>query len=248
MTPGLSIIIPVRNDAAALRRALDSLCGLPGFGAVEVIVAASGDGEGTSRAVSGRARLLWPGSSTRAALMNAGAAVARGPVLLFLHADSFPPADAFELISRTLSDPRAVGGAFEQLFTEPRWSLRAITWINRIRYRLTRNFYGDQGIFVRTSAFRQLDGYRNLTILEDLDFSRRLQRLGRSVLIRVPLRTSGRRFLARGPWRTFLFIVWLLLLDTLRLDTQRYAESWRGPADRPPGHPWPEGPWHSTAR
>ena len=43
----------------------------------------------------------------------------------------------------------------------------------------------------------------------------------------------------RGPWRTFLFIVWLLLLHTLRFDTQRYAERWRGPANRPPGSPWP---------
>jgi glycosyltransferase involved in cell wall biosynthesis len=202
MTPRLSVIIPVRNDAAALRRTLDYLCGLPGFGAVEVIVAASGDREGTDRAVSGRARLLWPGGSTRAALMNAGAAMARGPVLLFLHADSFPPVDAFELISQALSDTRAVGGAFEHLFAEPGWSLQAITWINRIRYRLTRNYYGDQGIFVRAGAFRQLGGY----------------------------------------------IVWLLLLYTFRFDTERYAESWRGPADRPPGHPWPEGPWHPTAR
>jgi rSAM/selenodomain-associated transferase 2 len=248
MTPRLSVIIPVRNDAAALGRTLDYLCGLPCSGAVEVIVAASGDRQGTGRAVKGRARLLWPGGSTRAALMNAGAVVARGPVLFFLHADSFPPEDAFELISHTLTDTRAVGGAFEHRFAERGWSLRAITWINRIRYRLTRNYYGDQGIFVRASVFRQLGGYRDLQVMEDLDFARRLQRAGRSVLIRVPLLTSGRRFLARGPWRTFFIIVWLLLLYTFRLDTERYAESWRGPADRPPGHPWPEGSWHSTAR
>ncbi len=239
MAPKLSVIIPVRNDAAALRRTLDYLCGLPGFGEVEVIVAASGDREGTGRAVSGRARLLWPGDSTRAALMNAGAAVARGPVLFFLHADSFPPANAFALISQALSNKRAVGGAFEHLFAEPSWSLRVITRINRIRYRLTRNYWGDQGIFVRGSVFQQLGGYRDLQILEDLDFTQRLQRAGRSVLIRVPLLTSGRRFLARGPWRTFLFIVWLLLLHTFRFDTERYAEYWRGPADRPPGYPWP---------
>lgn len=242
MPPQLSVIIPVRNDAAALWRTLDYLSGLPGFGAVEVIVAASGDREGTHRAVSGRARLLWPSGSTRAALMNAGAAVARGPVLFFLHADSFPPVNAFELISQALSDSQAVGGAFEHLFAESGWSLRAITWINRIRYRLTWNFYGDQGIFVRASVFRNLGGYRDLRLMEDLDLTRRLRRAGRSVLIRVPLCTSGRRFLARGPWRTFVFIVWLLLLHTLRFDTEQYAESWRGPADRPPGDPWPEGP------
>ena len=241
MTPRLSIIVPVRNNAAALGRTLGYLGGLPGIADAEVLVAASGDPEGTERAVAGRARLLWPAGSTRAALMNAGAAVARARTLLFLHADSFPPMHAFELIERALSDSRIVGGAFEHLFAEPGWSLRAITWINRIRYRLTCNYYGDQGIFVRASVFQRMGGYKDLGLLEDVNFSQRLKRVGRSMLIPVPLLTSGRRFLAHGPWRTFLFIVWLLFLHTLRLDTQRYAERWRGPADRPPGSAWPRG-------
>jgi glycosyltransferase involved in cell wall biosynthesis len=246
MTPRLSIIIPARTDHAALARTLDYLLGLPGVAATEIIVAASGDRQAVQQAVRGRARLLWPDGSTRAALMNAGADASRGDIFFFLHADSFPPANAVELIALALSDAGTVGGAFEHLFAEPVWSLRAITWINRIRYRLTRNYYGDQGIFVRASTFRDLGGYGDLAILEDLDFSQRLKRAGRSALIRVPLLTSGRRFLARGPWRTFFFIVWLLLLHTLRLDTQRYAERWRGPADLPPGSPWPRARWREA--
>ncbi len=239
MTPRLSIIIPTRNDAEALSRTLDALRDLHGVEAAEVIVAASGDPEGTARIVGDRARLLWPIGSTRAALMNAGAAAARGEVLFFLHADSVPPPNALPLIERTLADARVVGGAFEHLFAEPVWSLYAVTLINRVRYRLTRNYYGDQGIFVRAAVFHRLGGYKPLAILEDLDFTRRLQKAGWSVLIPVPLRTSGRRFLARGPWRTFFFIVWLLLLHTLGLDTEAYADYYRGPADRPPGSPWP---------
>src|SRR5262249_27930851 len=96
-----------------------------------------------------------------------------------------------------------------------------------------------QGIFVRASVFRSVNGYPDVGLLEDLILSQRLRRLGRYVLVRKELRTSGRRFLARGPWRTFFFIVWLLLLHTLRVDTQRYAERWRGPADLVPGSPWP---------
>ena len=247
MTPRLSVIVPARNDAAALGRTLDYLVGLPGIAEAEIIVAASGDLEGTKRAAEGRARLLTPAGSTRAALMNAGAAAARAEILFFLHADSFPPANGVELIEHALSDDRVVGGAFEHLFAEPGWSLRAITWINRIRYRLTSNYYGDQGIFVRASVFRRMGGFRDLQLMEDLDFTQRLKRVGRSILIRVPLLTSGRRFLARGPWRTFFFIVWLLFLHTLRLDTQRYAERWRGPADQPPGSPWPSGALRQSA-
>jgi len=238
MTPWLSIVIPTRNDAAALGRTLAHLAGLPGIAGAEIVVAAAGDVEGTAAAAAGRARLLWPGGSTRAQLMNAGAAAAAGDVILFLHADSFPPGDALALITRALADPRAVGGAFEHRFAEPVWSLRMITWINRVRYRLTRNYYGDQGIFVRAAVFRALGGYRDLALMEDLDFTQRLRRRGRSVLITTPLVTSGRRFLTRGPWRTFAFILWLLALWTLRLDTQRYAERWRGPANQTPGAPW----------
>lgn len=237
--PHVSIIIPVRNDAEALTRTLDHLGCLPGMDRAEVFVAAAGDRQGTELAVAGRAQLLWPNGSTRAILMNAGAAHAQAEVLLFLHADSFPPVHALGLIRQALSNEYVVGGAFEHQFIEPVWSLRVINWMNRMRYRLTHNYYGDQGIFVRTPVFRQMSGYRPLQLMEDLDFSQRLRRIGRTALIREPLRTSGRRFLTRGPWCTFLFIVWLLLLHTLRVDTQRYADRWRGPAHRPPGSPWP---------
>jgi rSAM/selenodomain-associated transferase 2 len=249
MTPRVSIVIPARNDAAALARTLDHLGELPAIGTAEVIVAAAGDPEGTRRAVAGRARLVSPEGSTRARLMNAGAAAARGEVLFFLHADSFPPQDALALIDAALADARVAAGAFEHLFAEPGVSLRAITWINRARYRLTHNYYGDQGIFVRASAFRALGGYRDLALFEDLDLSQRLKRRARTVLIPVPLLTSGRRFIARGPWRTFLFCVWLLGVRMLGFDVARYAERWRGPADRTPGSPWPApGPRESSPR
>jgi rSAM/selenodomain-associated transferase 2 len=239
--PALSVVVPVRDDAAALARTLDHLGRLESARDLEVVVAAAGDLEETRRVTAGRARLLVPGGSTRARLMNAGAAAATADVILFLHADSFPPGDAVRRIRRATADPRVVGGAFEHRFAEPSRRLGVIARVNRVRYRLTRNYYGDQGIFVRTSAFRRVGGYRDLALMEDLDLSRRLRRVGRTVLVREPLLTSGRRFLARGPLRTLAFIGWLLLLDGLGRDVQRYAERWRGPAGAPPGSPWPRG-------
>jgi rSAM/selenodomain-associated transferase 2 len=238
MAPRISIVIPVRNDAEALRQSLDHLDALPGHEHFEVIVAAADAPADTVSAIRGRARLLVPGGSTRAALMNAGAGTARGEILWFLHADSLPPRDGLAVIAQAMRDERVVSGAFAHRFSEPAWSLVVISLINRVRYRLTRNYYGDQGVFVRASVFRRLGGYPDVALLEDLILSQRLKRTGVTALIRTPLLTSGRRFLARGPWRTFSFIVWLLLLHTLGLDTQRYASRWRGPADRRPGSPW----------
>lgn len=238
MCPLISVIIPARNDAVALQHTLDQLEQLTGIGAVEILVAASGDRRSTEQAVAGRAQLLWPARSSRSALMNSAADVARGEILFFLHADSLPPSDALVRIHAVLQNPKILGGAFEHRFLETAWSLRAISWINRRRYRLTRNYYGDQGIFVRASVFRNLGGYRDIGLMEDLDLSQRLKRSGRTALIPTPLVTSGRRFIDRGPWCTFAFIVWLLFLHTLRLDTQRYAGRWQGPPDRVPGSRW----------
>ena len=253
MPPELSIVIPARNDADALSRTLEHLAGLPGMDAVEVIVSASGDREGTARVVDEAARrrpasplapdrgaasapasprLLWPSGSTRAELMNAGAAAARGRVLLFLHADTLLPGGAVRGVLDALADPGVVGGAFAHRFTESHPSLRVISFVDRVRYRLTGNHYGDQAIFVRRDVFAALGGYAPLGLMEDLDLSRRLKRRGRVVLLPEPVRTSGRRFLDRGPWRTFGFIVWLLLLYTARLDTERYAVRWRRQGER----------------
>jgi hypothetical protein len=198
---------------------------LHGVEAAEIIVAASGDVKATEDAVAGRARILWPACFTRAALMNAGAAAAAGGVFFFLHADSFPPLNALTEIQRVLRDSAILGGAFQHRFAETVWSLRFVSWINRRRYFLTRNYYGDQGIFVRARIFREIGGYRDL-FMEDLDFSQRLKRLGRTKVIPFPLITSGRRFLTWGPWRAFSFILWVLFLHSLRLDTQRYAGLW----------------------
>ena len=232
MNPSVSIVIPARNDAKALRVTLDHLQRLRGMESAEVIVAASGDKEETENAVADRGRILWPARSTRAALMNASAAVAAGDVWFFLHADSFPPLDALGGIQRVLRDRRVVGGAFEHRFEETAWSLRLISWINRRRYFITRNYYGDQGIFVRAEIFRSLGGYRDV-FMEDLDFSQRLKKLGRTKIIPIPVITSGRRFLTWGPWRAFSFIVWVLLLHSLRLNTQRYVEHWDACGKRP---------------
>jgi glycosyltransferase involved in cell wall biosynthesis len=221
----VSIVIPARNDVKALRLALDHLQRLHRIESAEIIVAAAGEKEETENAVAGRAKIVWPAHSTRSALMNAGASITSGGALFFLHADSYPPLDALVEIQSALQDHRVVGGAFEHRFEETVWSLKLISWVNRRRYFFTRNYYGDQGIFVRANIFHSLGGYRDL-FMEDLDFSRRLKKVGRTKLIPLPLITSGRRFLTWGPWRAFSFIVWVLLLHSLRLDTQRYAGRW----------------------
>jgi GT2 family glycosyltransferase len=159
--------------------------------------------------------------------MNAGARVARGEVLFFLHADSFPPPDFVALIRAALNAPGVVGGAFEQEFIERDRRLNLVTAVNRIRYRLTGNYFGDQGIFVRRSVFEKIGGFPPVGIMEDAEFCVRMRRVGRTVLVRRSLAASGRRFLQGGIARTFLWIAVLLARHRLGLSVERYAAAYR---------------------
>src|ERR687898_802457 len=176
MCPLISIIIPARNDAVALQHTLDHLQQLTGVAGVEILVAASGDSTSIEQAVADRAQVIWPARSSRSALMNSAADIARGEILFFLHADSFAPRDALVRIGSVLQNPKILGGAFEHRFLESTWSLRAISWINRRRYWLTRNYYGDQGIFVRAEVFRGIGGFTGLALKLNPQPSQRVHR------------------------------------------------------------------------
>jgi hypothetical protein len=71
-----------------------------------------------------------------------------------------------------------------------------------LRSRLTRSYTGDQAIFVRATAFRGVGGYPEIPLMEDVELSRRMTRMGKTVLLASRVRTSGRRWEAWGPART----------------------------------------------
>ena len=137
--------------------------------------------------------------------MNAGAAVAAGDTLLFLHADTSLPRDAFEHVERTLADPHVVAGAFRTWTVadagEAPW-FAPLLHAADLRSRYSSLPYGDQALFVRAEAFRQIGGYPDQPLMEDLELSRRLRRLGRIRTVRARVRVSGRRFIARPVFYT----------------------------------------------
>jgi rSAM/selenodomain-associated transferase 2 len=191
----LSVIIPVLADTAALERLLTALTPDSRF---EVVVSA-GDGDPRLDELAARRAdtRVVRASRGRGTQMNAGARVARGEWLLFLHADSILPAAWLDVFSRTIGS--GVGGWFGFRLDHPAWQARLIEWGVRWRVRFFTLPYGDQGIFCRRDVFAALGGYREIPLMEDVDFMRRLCGAGTLVELPVALTTSARRW-ERDGW------------------------------------------------
>ncbi|MFQ5598904.1 MAG: TIGR04283 family arsenosugar biosynthesis glycosyltransferase, partial [Nitrospiria bacterium] len=134
--------------------------------------------------------------------MNEGAKKATGDILLFLHADSKLPLDALKNIREVLKQTEFVGGAFRLKIDSPHLFLGFISWIANLRSVYLNLPYGDQGYFVRRKVFELLKGYGDMPLMEDVDFFRRLKKMGRVSLLRGAMLTSARRWDQHGVYRT----------------------------------------------
>ncbi len=218
----LAVIIPTLDEEGAIRRLLPALDGF----ADELVVSDGGSGDRTAEAARALGARVVAGSAGRGPQLNRGAAATRAEILLFLHADSEPPAGAAEAIRRAVAEG-ADGGGFELEFDgDHRWMRRGSRLVN-LRTRLTRLPLGDQGQFVTRAAFERLGGYRDWPILEDLDFARRLKRHGRLAVLPLRMRTSSRRYLERGIART-VALNWLIwALHVVGVSPHRLARLYR---------------------
>lgn len=194
----ISVVIPALNEEPVIGRTLEALA-LSGELA-EVIVADGGSADATKGLASRIARVI-DAPMGRARQMNEGAGAATGDILLFLHADSILPENAFEEIRLVLHDPATVGGGFSLRFDDPAFSFRLIEWGSNLRARRLGLIFGDQGIFVRRSVFKRMGGFREMALMEDWDFIRRMRKEGKVVVSSLPITTSSRRFRRYGIWR-----------------------------------------------
>ena len=143
--------------------------------------------------------------------MNIGAHEASGDVLLFHHVDSELTNAHLESIAAALRDPAIIGGAFYRKFDERHPMLRWFEPLERLHLRFFGTIYGDQSVFVRREVFWQLGEFAPIPLMEDVEFSKRLRRAGRIVLLDPPMRSSPRRQIEQGSWRvTFRNLLFLV--------------------------------------
>ena len=223
-----SVIIPTLDEHAAIGIVIDRA---RGGGASEVIVVDGGSVDGTAHAAEKHGARVIESPPGRGLQMNAGAAVATGDVLLFLHGDTALPAAYAGHVARVLARPGVVAGAFELRIDAPHRALRLIEASVNRRSRWFGMPYGDQAIFLPTTTFRQIGGYSEADAMEDFAMIRRLRRLGRVSIASAHVTTSARRWLACGVWRTTLLNQVCVAAWTAGVSGRRIAR-WRAAASR----------------
>ena len=189
----ISVVVPTLNEATHVQRSVQSAIAA---GAKEVIVADGGSDDDTVRIASEAGARTIASSRGRGTQQNAGAAIASGEWLVFLHADNWLGEQALLPIDRVASDCQC--GAFHQQIDNSRITYRAIELGNFVRARFLRTPYGDQGIFVRRSMFEQVGGFPNEPLMEDVLLMRKLRPFGRPTILPGPIHVDARRWERTG--------------------------------------------------
>ena len=215
----VSVIIPVLNEETVIRKMLPELQWIQESGH-ELIVVDGGSTDDSLAVAKQYSDTAIVSSQGRAIQMNAGASIATGDVLLFLHIDTVLPSDSLNKIITSLDHGygqnndqlKNVWGRFDIRLSGHHFMFRIIEAMMNVRSRLTGISTGDQAIFVNKELFQKIGGYLDIPLMEDIEISRRLKKISRPVCIQDRVIASSRRWEVLGIYRT-VFLMWRLRLS-----------------------------------
>ena len=215
----ISVIIPILNEAKILEKTLSQL--QPELGSHELIVVDGGSTDASVKIAENYGKVIIS-ERGRAKQLNAGAAAATGDILIFLHADIWLEPGALISVATAISSGY-VGGGFRQKIDGKRVLYRLIEIAGDFRGRYLKVFYGDSGIFLAQTNFQKIGGFPDVPILEEMEFSKGLRRLGKTTLLMPYIHISARRWEARGIVRTTLNNWLITLLYFLGVSPEKLA-------------------------
>lgn len=202
----LSVIVPTFNEEAVITETLRRI--VVATAPYELIVADGCSADDTVERARPYATVLTL-SGTRGAALNHAAAIATGDVLLFLHADTMLPVGATTAIASALQDTGVIGGAFRLRFDHPGRLASLLARHVNFRSALSNDFFGDQALFVRREVFVRVGGFKDWSVMEDLEILARLRPHGRLTLLEEEVVTSTRRHRRNG-WVRTIGTVWIM--------------------------------------
>ena len=198
--PYVSVIIPALNESEHIRAAVDSAKDPE----AEIIVVDGGSEDDTADQAQKAGAIMIESPKGRAIQQNRGAAVARGHILLFLHADTILPQNYPAVVFDTLLDTKDVLGAFRLKTDQKGPMMRLVEICTQLRARFLKRPYGDQGLFVRKTLFEAQGAFPTVALGEDLFFVRRFAKKGSIRIANADVLTSARRWEDLGILRTSL--------------------------------------------
>ena len=212
------------NEANVIQQILNQIRS----SAVEIIVVDGGSHDQTVDIMKSLGDRIIHSRSGRAYQMNAGANVATGEILLFLHADTRLPNGFVEQIHQTLAQPKTLAGAFALKIDGRHPGLRLVEWGVKMRSHHCQMPYGDQALFLRTETFHRFGGFPELPIMEDFELVRRLRRKGKVAIAPASVLTSARRWEKLGVLRTTLLNQVIIAAYLLGVSPARIVRWYRG--------------------
>lgn len=220
----ISIIIPTLNEAQHIKATIASTLVASN---IEVIIADGDSQDDTVEIAENAGAKIVYSHPGRAQQMNAGALVADGEILLFLHADTRLPSKFDNMVREVLQCQKTIAGAFTLKIDASQWSLRLVEWGVSIRSSYFQLPYGDQAIFLTKKVFEQIGGFPELPIMEDFEMVSRLKRNGNIAIIPAPVLTSARRWLKKGIMKTTLINQIVIIAYHLGVSPERIQRWYR---------------------
>lgn len=226
----ISIIIPVFNEEYFLQNTLEQF---KNDSQIEIIIVDGGSQDRTREIATqlslenNRIKLVTEKNLGRANQMNCGAALAKGDILLFLHADTFLPDNYQQSIQNSLKQKNAIVGAFQLSIDSQAKSLRLVEMAVNLRSLLFLLPYGDQGFFLTKDNFFRLGGFSDLPIMEDFNFIQKAKHQGKIVIARATVVTSARRWQKLGVIKTTIINQLIIIGYYLKISPHKLKEFYR---------------------
>jgi len=220
----VAVVVPLLNEGGRLPALLEMLASLD---ADEVVLVDGGSADGSSELLAASGLNWCTSRQGRAAQMNSGAAQCRSDILLFIHADTEIVSTHLSAVREAMNDEETVGGHFDLRLSGSHSAYRIIEWFINARSRLTRISTGDQCQFVRRKAFEAMDGFPEQSLMEDVEFSKRLKLAGRIACLHDKVTTSSRRWEQHGILRTVMLMWKLRILYWFGINPERLAAIYR---------------------